>query len=293
MKRVSLFPLVLVLTVGLAFCQDMIVTIHDSSGNTTYGSIYAGSVYFQDGNGSMTFGTIRDGNVYLTGNNGETVFGTVKDGNVFLTDDHGVTTGTIRNGLIFLNNSDGSTTTGTYHTSGEATASQSQTSGDYEEIQKRQQEQQQRNYEAGYSLGYGVGSVIGNVIANHHINSFCKANPSGTYTANGVSTLCPEAPLDASLQNQADDYCRDNPGSWIAFGKHRVDCFTPPKPLTLKWAKFELDGWRWNYKNPGKAKLSISADEMAANWAYWRQTVCWLDPDATYKGLQGKKQHCH
>lgn len=100
--------------------QNTSVTILDSNGNTTFGTINNGNVFFHDSNGHTTSGTISGGNVFLSTDKGEITFGTVRDGNVFLNDSKGITTGTIRNGNVFLLNSDGSITTGSYDSYGNA-----------------------------------------------------------------------------------------------------------------------------------------------------------------------------
>jgi hypothetical protein len=148
------------------------------------------------------------------------------------------------------------------------------------------------------ALGQAVGSAIGTAIAgsiqNHRINSFCKANPTSTYvTDTGLRIDCPSASLSSFEQSEVDEYCADNPGSWIAFGKHRVDCLTPPNPPNLKWAKWELKAWEWDYKNPKKISLSLTQDQMRSNWSYWQQQYCTLSGLGTrFKDLEGKKQRC-
>ena len=287
---------VLLLLVGWSLAQSTTVLINDSNGNQTIGTIDHGNVFFNDNTGHVTFGTIKDGNVFLNTSKGEITFGTIKDGNVFLTDQKGITTGTIRNGNIFLSNSDGSTTTGTYNaghvytsTSGPAATATHQQQDD-----ARAKQIQQENYEAGAALGRGIGSAIAAGVENHRINSFCKANPTSTFqTSNGVAIECPNAPLDSWEQGQIDKYCADNPGSWTAFGKHRVDCLTPPNPPNLKWAKWELNAWRWDYKNQAKAKMSLSGDQMRSIWDYWRGVYCSLEESsAAYKDLNGRKERC-
>jgi len=146
----------------------------------------------------------------------------------------------------------------------------------------------------GQALGSAIGTGIARSVENHHINSFCKANPTSTYvTGDGVRIDCPSAPLSSAEQTEIDEYCSTNPGSWIAFGKHRVDCLTPPNPPNLKWAKWELKAWDWDYKNPKKINLSLSGDQMRSNWDYWRQQYCSLaESGAKYRDLDGKKQRC-
>jgi hypothetical protein len=96
-------------------------------------------------------------------------------------------------------------------------------------------------------------------------------------------------------QEQIDNYCADNPGSWIAFDNHRVDCLTPPNPPNLKWAKWELNAWHRTYKDQEKTKSSrLSVDQMHSSWDYWRGVYCSLaESGATYKDLNGKKQRCY
>jgi hypothetical protein len=96
-------------------------------------------------------------------------------------------------------------------------------------------------------------------------------------------------------QEQIDNYCADNPGSWIAFDNHRFDCLTPPNPPNLKWAKWELNAWHRTYKNQEKMKSSrLSVDQMHSNWDYWKGVYCSLaESGATYKDLNGKNQRCY
>jgi hypothetical protein len=158
---------------------------------------------------------------------------------------------------------------------------------------------QNANSDQSGALGQAVGSAIGTGIArsieNHRINSFCKANPTSTYVTNtGLKIDCPSATLSTYEQSEIDEYCANNPGSWMAFGKHRVDCLTPPNPPNLKWAKWELKEWEWDYKNPRKINLPLSGDQMRSNWDYWRHEYCSLaELGARYKDLDGKKQQCH
>lgn len=154
------------------------------------------------------------------------------------------------------------------------------------------------NGDGGAALGEAVGSSIGAAIAgsieNHHINSFCKNNPTSTYVTDaGLRIDCPSAPLSSFEQSEVDDYCADNPGSWITFGKHQVDCLTPPNPPTLKWAKWELKEWAWDYRNPKKVNLSLTQSQMRSNWGYWQVQYCALSGSGTkYKDLEGQKQRC-
>lgn len=282
--------------------QTKNVYIYDNNGNHVSGTVDgAGNVFFHDSNGNNTWGTVKGGDVFLSDSQGHNTFGTVKDGNVFLTTDKGITTGTIQNGSIFLSSSDGSITTGTYDSYGHISTSTSGGSSD-EEAQQRQQDlenrrqrdlQNQQAYEQGKALGNAVGNAINGAIANHHINSYCKANPTGTYvTSDGISIDCPKHPFDTWEQQQIDAYCANNPGSWMGFGQHRADCLTPLNPPNLKWAKWEMDQWRWDYRHPDKAKLSIPPGQMGANFGYWQQIYCQLGPTEKYKDLNGKKQHC-
>src|SRR5689334_10055189 len=73
----------MLLTSGILAAQSTSVTILDSTGNTTFGTINNGNVFFHDSNGHTTSGTIRGGNVFLSTDKGETTFGTVRDGNIF------------------------------------------------------------------------------------------------------------------------------------------------------------------------------------------------------------------
>jgi hypothetical protein len=255
-----------------------------------------GNVYFHDSRGNTTFGTIRNGNVFLNTSNGEVTFGTIKNGNVFLTDQKGTTTGTIRNGNIFLSNSDGSITTGSYDHSGNVNTS---TSGSTSSTVHSQQDdewkrQQEQNYEAGTAFGRGLGSAISAMSRIHRINSFCKTDPTATYhSSNGLATPCPNATMDQWEQTRINEYCADNPGSWTAFGRHRVDCLTPPNPPNLKWAKWELKVWHWYAANPKKANLGLSAEQMSSNWSYWQAVYGGLASGASYKALNGKKERCN
>src|SRR6202035_3659031 len=218
----------------------------------TTGTISHGNVYFQDSQGNTAFGTIKNGNVFLNTSKGNVMFGTIKNGNVFLTDANGTTTGTVRNGFIFLNSSDGSTTTGSCSanhvyttTTPSDTTTQERQQQERREQQQQQSEERQRqidreNYEAGRAIGESIGSAIAGGMASHRISSYCKKNPTGTYlTGDGFSVDCPNAPFDSWEQQQVDAYCNNNPGSYTGFGRHMVDCVTPPNPPTLKWATWE------------------------------------------------------
>ena len=283
----------LLLLAGSLLAQSTTVFITDNDGNQAIGTIKNGNVYFHDNNGNVTFGTIRDGNVFLSTNSGEITFGTIKNGNVSLRDQKGLTTGTIRNGNIFLNNSDGSVTNGTYSRSGTVyTTTTPSVATQRQKDDEEQKQRQQRNYETGAAIGHAVGSAIVGGIENHRINSFCNANATSSYrTADGISIDCPNAPLDSFEQKHIDDYCAENPGSWMAYGKHRVDCLTPPRQPNLKWAKWELNAWQRGYK--AQAKTQVPGDQTNSTWNYWRGVYCGLAGSAAaYKDLNGKKQRC-
>lgn len=165
--------------------QTTRITILDSNGNQTTGTVTNGNVYFNDSKGNSSFGTIRNGNVFLNGSNGETTFGTIRNGNVFLTDNQGVTTGSIRNGNIFLSNSDGSTTTGTYnqttgnmYTTTTGVPTQTVPPPQPQIDLERQRQIQQQNYDAGYAVGTAVGNVIGAVIERRREKKFCQKSPN-------------------------------------------------------------------------------------------------------------------
>src|SRR5690348_254452 len=85
----------MLLASGILLAQSASVTILDSAGNMTFGTINNGNVFFHDSNGHTTSGTIRDDNVFLSTDSGEITFGTIRDGNIFLEDSKGVTTGVI------------------------------------------------------------------------------------------------------------------------------------------------------------------------------------------------------
>ena len=169
---------VLLVCIGTAIGQSRTITISDSNGNQTSGTIDNGNVYFVDSSGNATFGTIRDGNV-------------------FLTDSKGITTGTIRNGNIFLNNSDGGITTGSYtrtssttSTTTTTTASPVTSSATVQE-QSNPQAQQSANYQAGYVVGQQLGTALGGAINRHRVRSFCKKHPYGSWRfPNGTVLGC-------------------------------------------------------------------------------------------------------
>ena len=146
----------------------------------------------------------------------------------------------------------------------------------------------------GQMVGNAIATRIAGSIENHHINAFCKANPTSTYVTNtGVKVLCPSAPLDAYEQSEVDSYCANNPGSWTAFGMHRIDCLTPPNPVNLKWAKWEMKTWQWDYRNPTKVHPSMSEEQMRSIWGYWEDSYCGLAASgAKYKSLDGGSQRC-
>jgi len=163
--------------------QSTSVTILDSHGNATYGTVNNGNVFFHDSNGHTTSGTISDGNVFLTTDKGEITFGTVRDGNVFLNDSKGITTGTIQNGNVFLLNSDGSITTGSYDLYGN-TSTQTAASpavwkyrgtsacysyGGAEQCVERGTLQQyvsggQQQFDAYFAAGQAIGEAIGGLV---------------------------------------------------------------------------------------------------------------------------------
>ena len=175
--------LAVLLMSGILVAQSTSVTILDSNGNTAFGTINDGNVFFHDSNGHTTSGSVRSGNVFLSTDKGEITFGTVRDGNVFLNDSKGITTGTIRNGNIFLQNSDGSITTGSYDAYGNAnthTTSSSSAwkyrgtsacygSGSTEQCVdkstlQRQVSGGQQQFDAYYAAGQVAGGLIVNLI---------------------------------------------------------------------------------------------------------------------------------
>jgi len=182
--------LAVLLMSGILVAQSTSVTIHDSNGNTAFGTINNGNVFFHDSGGHTTSGTIRGGNVFLTTDKGEITFGTVRDGNVFLNDTRGITTGTIRGGNIFLANSDGSITTGRYDSHGNANTQTTTSSaawqyrgtsacysyGNTEQCVEKGTLQQyvsggQQQFDAYYATGQAAGEIIGGLIRmwlEHH-----------------------------------------------------------------------------------------------------------------------------
>jgi hypothetical protein len=289
---------VLFVLCGSLLAQSTTVFINDTNGNQTTGTISNGNVYFHDSKGNSAYGIIRDGNVFMNTDKGEITFGTIRGGNVFLSDPKGVTTGTIRNGNIFLSNSDGSTTTGSYDKNGNILTSTSPSAQQQQQNLEQQQLRQKQDYEAGAAVGRDIGADIAAGIANHRINSFCKTNPTATYlTSDGINIDCPKASFTSWEQEQIDAYCADNPGRGIGFGKHMVNCVTPPSSPNLKWATWALKQWGWDYTHQGNKDISAAAltsDQLRTNWEYWRGKYCALAPSgSTYKDLNGKKQRCN
>ena len=227
--------LVLLLFCTSLLAQSTTVSISDSNGNQTTGTINNGNVFFHDSQGNIAFGTINNGNVFLSTSKGQITFGTIRDGNVLLTDQKGVSTGTIRNGNIFLSNSDGSITTGSYDSNGNVLTSTGPSAQQQQQNLDQQQLKQQEDYEAGAAVGRAIGSGIANGIANHRIDSFCKTNPTATYrTSDGINIECPQAPFSSWEQEKIDATCADNPGKETGFGKPMVKCDTPPSIPNLK-----------------------------------------------------------
>jgi hypothetical protein len=163
--------------------QSTSVTILDSKGDSAFGIINDGNVFFHDSNGHTTSGTISGGNVFLSTDKGEITVGTVRDGNVFLNDPKGITTGTIQNGNIFLLNSDGSITTGSYDSYGNANTQTIGSSaswnyrgtsacysyGGAEQCVERDTLQRyvsggQQQFDAYFAAGQAIGEAIGGLI---------------------------------------------------------------------------------------------------------------------------------
>lgn len=289
---------VLFVLCGSLLAQSTTVFINDVNGNQTTGTMSNGYVYFHDSKGNNAYGTIRGGNVFLSTDKGEITFGTIRDGNVFLTDPKGITTGTIQNGNIFLSNSDGSITTGSYDKNGNVLTSTSPSAQQQQQNLEQQQLRRQQDYEAGAAAGRAIGNDIAGAIANHRINSFCKTNPTATYlTSDGINIDCPKAAFNSWEQEQIDVFCADNPGRGIGFGKHMVNCVTPPSSPNLKWATWALKQWRRDYMHQHDKNVTAAAltsDQLNANWEYWRVKYCALAPSgAKYKDLKGKKQSCN
>jgi hypothetical protein len=293
----KVFSVMFVLCSSLV-AQSTTVFINDSNGNQTTGTISNGNVYFHDSKGNSAYGTIRGGSVFLSTDKGEITFGTIRGGNVFLTDQKGITTGTIQNGNIFLSNSDGSITTGSYDKNGNVLTSTSPSAQQQQQNLEQQQLKRQQDYEGGAAVGRAIGDGIAVRIADHRISSFCKANPTATYlTSDGINIECPKAPFKSWEQEQIDEYCADNPGRGIGFGKHMVTCVTPPSTPNLKWATWALKQWGWDYthqRNKDISAAALTSDQLRTNWEYWKGKYCALAPaDATYKDLNGKKQSCN
>jgi hypothetical protein len=186
----ALLTLAVLFMSGILAAQSASVTIFDSNGNTAFGSVINGNVFFHDSNGHTDSGTIRDGNVFLSTDKGEITFGTVRGGNVFLNDSKGITTGTIRNGNIFLLNSDGSITTGSYDSYGNANTLTTTSSaawrysgssacysyGSTEQCIDQGALQRyvsggQRQFEVGFATGQAIGGAIGGLVRmwfEHH-----------------------------------------------------------------------------------------------------------------------------
>ena len=203
--------------------------------------------------------------------------------------------GFIRNGNIFLNHSDGSITTGTYGRYGATTTTSpaSSTSGNPDSQQDYYRKLDQENYELGYQLGQAVGSAIANGIAAHRIKNFCKESPTFTYlTSDGISIKCPQAPLISWDLSYIDSYCREHPGSYESIGMHRVELLNPPVPINLKWAKWELENWRYTFQLVGKGKWPGTPQQARSRWEAWKITYCNVAPNEKYKTLEGKKEAC-
>jgi hypothetical protein len=170
--------------------QSTSVTILDSAGNTAFGTINNGNVFFHDSNGHTTSGTIRGDSLFLSTDKGEITAGSVRDGNIFLSDSKGITTGTIRNGNIFLLNSDGSITTGSYDSYGNTNTLTTGSSADWtyrgsSACRSFGSTEQcigqgalqgyvsggQRQFDANFAAGQAVGEVVGGLIRmwlDHH-----------------------------------------------------------------------------------------------------------------------------
>lgn len=279
---------------GTVAAQTRTIYINDNHGNQAVGTVIDGNVFFHDNRGNISVGTIRDGNVFLNSNSGETIFGTVKNGNVFLTDRSGITTGTIQNGNIFLQNSDGSITTGTYDSSGNL--STSTTAPTTPTSTQQTAAQNQAAYDAGYAMGNALGNGIIVAVEHRKLKAFCKKNPTAVYvnrrTGYYSGTLCPDAPLSAAAQVTVNKICSNAPGARINVGLHIVRCFTPPAEPNLKWAKWEMDALRTDYKAQSKLH-TLGIDQARSDWTAWTDTYCRLaGAKGSYKDLDGKKQHC-
>lgn len=154
---------------------------------------------------------------------------------------------------------------------------------------------QQRKFNDDYAVGQAIGSAIGGAFQNYRISSYCKTNPTSTFlTSDGISIPCPKAPLTEFEESKIADYCRDNPGSWTAIGRHRVDCVVPPLTPNLKWTEWEMGHWRAEHKRSLKANAILSDEQARAAWNQWQPIFCSLAPSgAKYKDLDGKTQSCH
>jgi hypothetical protein len=182
--------LAMLLASGILYAQSTSVTIYDSAGNTAFGIINNGNVFFHDSNGHTTSGTIRGGNIFLSADKGEITAGSVRDGNIFLSDSKGIATSTIRNGNIFLLNSDGSITTGSYDSYGNTNTLTTGSSADWtyrgslacrsfggteqcigQEALQGYVSGGQRQFDANFAAGQAIGEVVGGLIRmwlDHH-----------------------------------------------------------------------------------------------------------------------------
>lgn len=278
---------------GSVAAQTRTIYINDNHGNQAVGTVIDGNVFFHDNRGNISVGTIRDGNVFLNSNSGETIFGTVKNGNVFLTDRSGITTGTVQNGNIFLQNSNGSITTGTYDSSGNMFTS---TSAPSTTTAQQTTAQNQAAYDAGYAMGNALGNGIAAAVEHHRLKEFCRANPTATYVTvrDGYQfgTLCQDAPFSRAQQESIDQVCRNNSGLETGIDLHKVRCVTPPPEPNVKWARWEMDGLRRDYQAQAAAH-SPGMYQAWADWTIWSAKYCRLaGARGSYKGLDGKKQHC-
>lgn len=274
--------------VGAAFGQTTTtITINDSNGNQTNGTINGSNVFFHDNKGNIAFGTIKDGNVYLTTSGGEVLFGTVKNGNVFLTDQNGNTTGTIRNGYIFLNNSDGSITTGTYdsnHTFTTTTpaAAPADTTSAPPPVQ-----QSSTQYQDGYAIGQQLGTAIGSAIQVHRIKSACKKHtddvwrfPDGSFvTCSSMNAGHParQWPSQPALSSLANDPDRERES-------------TQARDLMEK-LRSTLNDPLFAGQNLSEADKGVLA-EARTSWIDMRNTFCEASPGASYIGLDNQQQYC-
>ncbi|HEV2485799.1 MAG TPA: hypothetical protein VGT08_09725 [Terracidiphilus sp.] len=288
MIRSAILSLILV---SPAFGQTTTtITINDSNGNQTNGTINGSNVFFHDSKGNIAFGTIKDGNVYLTTSGGEVLFGTVKSGNVFLTDQNGNTTGTIRNGDIFLSNSDGSITTGTYDSNHTFTTTTPAATTPADTTPAPSQVQQpSTQYQDGYAIGQQLGTALGSAIQIHRIKSACKKHaddswrfPDGSFvTCSSVNAGHPvrQWPAQAALSSPAADpngekqgrqahdlmeRLRSNINSIIAMSKD-----SPPSP-----------------------KDESILTDARNSWRQMRDLYCKESPIGSYYDLQNQLQTC-